>query len=215
VVREVRGVWFPYVYFGHGGFLSTYVILYRVFNGWEVVYVPSRSFLSLNDLDGVRVLPQFPVCDPVFCYYLSPKRIMVQKIPEVVVRRVREVGRVEDVLEYGYLRGEVGGVLWKYSIDDFISLGRLVDTRVDYGVYRWASPWLPGNLCGLVYLEGDGVFTSLDMYILPPLLALQMEDKSRVSIYLINGLEEIKSFLLVVVKGSIHDLFHIPFNPMA
>ncbi|MEM0310956.1 MAG: hypothetical protein QXF10_05905 [Ignisphaera sp.] len=202
MVREVRGVWFPYVYFGHGGFLSTYVILYRVFNGWEVVYVPSR-FLSL---DGVRVLPQFPSCDPVFCYYLSPKRIMVQKIPEVVVRRVREVGRVEDVLEYGYLRGEVGGVLWKYSVDDLISFGRKLDTRVDLGVYRWSAPWFPGNLAGLVYLEGDGVFTSLDMYILPALLALQMEDKSRVSIYLINGLEEIKSFLLVVVKGSICDL---------
>ncbi|MEM4959216.1 MAG: hypothetical protein QXX12_05000 [Nanopusillaceae archaeon] len=98
-------------------------------------------------------------------------------------------------------------VVWRYSVDDFISLGRLVDTSVDYGVYRWSAPWFPGNLCGLVYFEGDGVFTSLDMYILLPLLDLQMEDKSRVSIYLINGLEEIKKFLLVVVKGSFNVLF--------
>ncbi|MEM4977031.1 MAG: hypothetical protein QXT64_06900, partial [Desulfurococcaceae archaeon] len=109
--------------------------------------------------------------------------------------------------EYGYLRGEVGGVLWKYSIDDFISLGRLVDTRVDYGVYRWASPWFPGNLCGLVYFMEEGVFTSLDMYILQPLLDLQLRDKTRVSIFLIERMEEIKRFLLVVVKGSFNDLF--------
>ncbi|MEM1832071.1 MAG: hypothetical protein QXJ97_11145 [Desulfurococcaceae archaeon] len=201
-VREVRGVWFPYVYRGYGGFPSTYVILYRSIGGWEVVYVPSRFFLSSKE---VGVLRQFPRCS--FCSYVSPKRIAVEKIPEVVVRGVREVGRVRDVLEYGYLAGVVKDVVWKYTVNDFISLGRLVDTSVDYGVYRWSAPWFPGNLIGLVYFEGDGVFTSLDMYILQPLLDLQMEDKSRVSIYLINGLEEIKSFLLVVVKGSFNDLF--------
>ncbi|MEM4959283.1 MAG: hypothetical protein QXX12_05350 [Nanopusillaceae archaeon] len=204
MVGEVRGVWFPYIYVGYGRFPSTYVILYRSIGGWEVVYVPSKFFLSL---DGVRVLRQFPRCDPIFCCYISPKRIVTEgRIPEVVVRRMREVGRVRGVLEYGYLAGVVKDVVWRYSIDDLISFGRRLDTRVDTGVFRWTAPWFPGNLSGLVYFEGDGVFTSLDMYILPPLLDLQMEDKSRVSIYLINGLEEIKSFLLVVVKGSICDL---------
>ncbi|MEM4959215.1 MAG: hypothetical protein QXX12_04995 [Nanopusillaceae archaeon] len=83
MVGEVRGVWFPYVYRGYGGFLSTYVILYRLIRGWEVVYVPSRFFLSSKE---VWVLRQFPRCDPIFCSYVSPKRIAVEKIPEVVVR---------------------------------------------------------------------------------------------------------------------------------
>ncbi|MEM1542323.1 MAG: hypothetical protein QW101_05050 [Ignisphaera sp.] len=202
MVGEVRGVWFPYVYRGYGGFLSTYVILYRLIRGWEVVYVPSKFFLSL---DGIRILRQFPRCS--FCSYVSPKRIAVEKIPEVVVRGVREVGRVEDVLEYGYLAGVVKNVVWKYTVNDLISFGRRLDTRVDTGVLRWAIPWFPGNLCGLVYFMEEGVFTSLDMYILQPLLDLQLRDKTRVSIFLIERMGEIKSFLLVVVRGSIHDLY--------
>ncbi|MEM4959636.1 MAG: hypothetical protein QXX12_07205 [Nanopusillaceae archaeon] len=202
MVGEVRGVWFPYVYRGYGGFLSTYVILYRVFDGWEVVYVPSRFFLSSKK---VGVLRQFPRCS--FCSYVSPKRISVEKIPEVVIRGVREVGRVRDVLEYGYLKGEVGDVAWKYTVDDLISFGRRLDTRVDTGMLSWAAPWFPGNLCGLVYFMEEGVFTSLDMYILQPLLDLQLRDKTRVNIFLIERMEEIKSFLLVVVKGSFHDLY--------
>lgn len=71
---------------------------------------------------------------------------------------------------------------------------------------RWSSPWFLGNLCGLVYFEGGGVFTSLDMYILPPLLDLQLRDRALVKVYLIEGLEEIKKFLLVLVRGSIRDL---------
>ncbi|MEM4922366.1 MAG: hypothetical protein QXU65_05160, partial [Sulfolobales archaeon] len=158
------------------------------------------------------ILPQFPRCDPVFCYYLSPKRIGVEKIPEVVVRGVREVGRRKvyenwNVFEYGYLTGVVKNVVWKYTVDDLISFGRRLDTRVDTGVARWAAPWFPGNLCGLVYFMEEGVFTSLDMYILQPLLDLQLRDKSRVSIFLIERMGEIKSFLLVVVKGSFNDLF--------
>ena len=204
VVREVRGVWFPYIYVGYGGFPSTYVILYRSIEGWEVVYVPSKFLLSL---DGVRILLQFPRCDPIFCSYVSPKRIVVEKIPEVVVKGIREVGRVRDVLEYGYLTGVVKVVVWKYTVDDLISFGRRLDTRIDTGVLRWASPWFPGNLCGLVYFMEEGVFTSLDMYILQPLLDLQLRDKTRVSIFLIERMEEIKSFLLVVVKGSFHDLY--------
>lgn len=51
------------------------------------------------------------------------------------------------------------------------------------------------------------MFTSLEMYILQPLLDLQMEDRSRVSIFLIERMEEIKRFLLVFVRGSIHDLY--------
>ncbi|MEM1651604.1 MAG: hypothetical protein QXH94_07445 [Sulfolobales archaeon] len=205
MVGEVKGVWFPYIYVGYGRFPSTYVILYRSIGGWEVVYVPSKFFLSL---DGVRVLRQFPRRDPIFCYYISPKRIVTEgRIPEVVVRGVREVGRVRGVLEYGYLAGVVKNVVWKYSVDDFISLGRLVDTSVDYGVYRWSAPWFPGNLAGLVYFMEEGVFTSLDMYILQPLLDLQLRDKTRVSIFLIGRMGEIKSFLLVVVRGSIHDLY--------
>ncbi|MEM4005680.1 MAG: hypothetical protein QXM43_08630 [Desulfurococcaceae archaeon] len=204
MVREVRGVWFPYIYVGYGRFPSTYVILYRSIGGWEVVYVPSKFFLSL---DGVRVLRQFPRCDPIFCSYVSPKRIVVEKIPEVVVKGIREVGRVRDVLEYGYLTGVVKVVVWKYTVDDLISFGRRLDTRIDTGVLRWASPWFPGNLCGLAYFMEEGVFTSLDMYILQSLLDLQLRDKTRVSIFLIERMEEIKSFLLVVVKGSFHDLY--------
>ncbi|MEM4976575.1 MAG: hypothetical protein QXT64_04540 [Desulfurococcaceae archaeon] len=204
MVREVRGVWFPYIYVGYGRFPSTYVILYRSIEGWEVVYVPSKFLLSL---DGVRILLQFPRCDPIFCSYVSPKRIVVEKIPEVVVKGIREVGRVRDVLEYGYLTGVVKVVVWKYTVDDLISFGRRLDTRIDTGVLRWASPWFPGNLCGLVYFMEEGVFTSLDMYILQPLLDLQLRDKTRVSIFLIERMEEIKSFLLVVVKGSFHDLY--------
>jgi len=46
VVREVRGMWFPYIYVGYGGFPSTYVVLYHDIGVWKVVYVPSRfSFL--------------------------------------------------------------------------------------------------------------------------------------------------------------------------
>ncbi|MEM2288707.1 MAG: hypothetical protein QW503_06440, partial [Sulfolobales archaeon] len=152
-------------------------------------------------------LLQFPRCDPIFCSYVSPKRIVVEKIPEVVVKGIREVGRVRDVLEYGYLTGVVKVVVWKYTVDDLISFGRRLDTRIDTGVLRWASPWFPGNLCGLVYFMEEGVFTSLDMYILQPLLDLQLRDKTRVSIFLIERMEEIKSFLLVVVKGSFHDLY--------
>ncbi|MEM4933048.1 MAG: hypothetical protein QXF19_06320 [Desulfurococcaceae archaeon] len=93
-----------------------------------MVYVPSRFFLSSKE---VRVLRQFPRCS--FCSYVSPKRIAVEKIPEVVVRGVREVGRVRDVLEYGYLKGEDGDIVWKYTVDDLISFGRRLDTRVDTG----------------------------------------------------------------------------------
>ncbi|MEM2288185.1 MAG: hypothetical protein QW503_03765 [Sulfolobales archaeon] len=205
MVREVRGVWFPYIYVGYGRFPSTYVILYRSIEGWEVVYVPSKFLLSL---DGVRILLQFPRCDPIFCSYVSPKRIVVEKIPEVVVKGIREVGRVRDVVEYGYLKGEVGDVVWKYTVNDFIShVERRLDTKVDTGSFYWSAPWFPGNLIGLVYFEGDGVFTSLDMYIFPFLLNFQLRNKTRVDIFLIGRMEEIKRFLLVFVRGSIHDLY--------
>ncbi|MEM1830625.1 MAG: hypothetical protein QW579_00315 [Desulfurococcaceae archaeon] len=130
-----------------------------------------------------------------------------RRIPEVVVGGLWRVGRVRGVLEYGYLTGVVKDVVWKYSVDDLISFGRRSDTRVDSGVFRWSAPWFPGNLCGLVYFEGDGVFTSLGMYILSPILDLQLRDRSRINIFLIERLEEIKRFLLVVLRGSIHDLF--------
>ncbi|MEM1842699.1 MAG: hypothetical protein QXL19_10025 [Ignisphaera sp.] len=204
MVKEVRGVWFPYVYRGYGGFLSTYVILFHSVGVWEVVYVPSKFFLSL---DGVRVLPQFPKCDSILCCYDSPKRIMIVRIPEVVVRGMKKVYRSRDVLMYGYLTGVVKDVVWKYSVDDLISFGRRLDTRVDTGVFHWSAPWFPGNLCGLVFFVEDGMFTSLDMYILQPLLDLQLRDKSRVSVYLVDELMEVKPFLLVVVDGSIYDLF--------
>ncbi|MEM4007222.1 MAG: hypothetical protein QXT92_06125 [Nitrososphaerota archaeon] len=80
------------------------------------MYVPSKFLLSLKE---VEIVPQFLRCDPIFCYYISPKRIVTERrIPEVVVRGVREVGRVRDVLEYGYLKGEVSDVVWRYSVDD-------------------------------------------------------------------------------------------------
>jgi len=138
-------------------------------------------------------------------------RIVTERsIPEVMVRRLRKVSRVGGMyggVEYSYLSGVVKDVVWKYSIDDFISLDRLVDTRIDYEVVYWSDLWFPGNLIGLVYFSEDSVFTSLDMYILSPILDFQLRGRSRVSICLINGLKENKRFFLVVVRGSIHDLY--------
>jgi len=68
------------MHLGYGGFPSTYVILYRVFDGWEVVYVPSEVFLSL---DEVGILPQLPRCSSILCYYGSPRGSLFVVFPRL------------------------------------------------------------------------------------------------------------------------------------